>query len=43
VAPHRQRDGHQDGHHRQSDQQRGHRITACLAEAATRRKRTLTP
>jgi hypothetical protein len=43
VAPHRQRDGHQDRHHRQADQQCGHRITLCPAEAAVRRTRTLTP
>jgi hypothetical protein len=42
VAPHGQRDGHQDRHHRQRHEQRGHRITARSAGAAMR-SRTLTP
>jgi hypothetical protein len=41
VAPHRQRGGHQDRHHGQGDQQRGHRVTRGSAEAC--RTRTLTP
>ena len=36
VAPHRQRDGHQDRHHSQRHQQRGHRITARAACPETR-------
>jgi hypothetical protein len=43
VTPHGQRDGHQNRHHRQRNEQRGHRIAACSAEAATRRRRALTP
>ena len=41
VAPHRQRGGHQDRHHGQGDQQRGHRVTRGSAAAC--RTRTLTP
>jgi hypothetical protein len=43
VAPHRERDGHQDRHDRQGHEQRGHRVTICSAKAGSRRRRTLTP
>ena len=43
VAPHGERNRHQYGHHCHGDEQCGHRVTACSAEAATRRRRALTP
>jgi hypothetical protein len=42
VTPHRHRDGHQDRHHRERDEQRRHCIAclaACFAEAVQRRRR----
>jgi hypothetical protein len=42
VTPHGERDGHQDRHHRERDEQRGHRVAPVSAEASARR-RALTP
>jgi hypothetical protein len=42
VTPHGHRDGHQDRHHGERNQQRRHRVTAVSAEALGPR-RILTP